>query len=200
MILRLLPKDRDMSCAEQSIEFFVRTDPDPYPQIASSTGYGTVVEGNTHRPGARIPTQSLEIQTRVGRIRPESFICRAGSRFDRRRKGSVLLPKFRCAGRLHSYLLNSASFSSRNCEGSSRSRASISSRNLVNFGEGVGSLMIRSHSASPSSSGTSAGSDSASCARSSFDRFLIAFWISSTVLTPKFYDNAVPFTRRRLAT
>ncbi len=181
------------------IEFFVRPDPDPHPYVAiASASNSAVVKCHAHRPGAWIAPQPFQAQARMRGVRAKSFIGRTRSRFDRRRKNSVLPPEFRCAGRPHSCLSNSSSVSSRNCEGSSRNRASISSTKLVNFGDGVGSRIIRSHSASPSSSGTSAGSDSASCARSSFERVLIAFWISSTVLTTRFYCRRSAFTTPRL--
>lgn len=178
-----------------SVELFMWPNPNPHPKVAVvSQSYGPVVEGHAHRPCSRVIAQSLETQAWVLWVRKELSISRAGGHSDAWRKGIIQLPEFRGSGRLHSCLSNSSSVNSVNWSGFSRKRASISSRYFVSFGRGVGSLMIRLHSASPSSSGTNWGSNSASCARSSAERPRIAFSISSTVLTARFYNKGRSLT------
>ena len=91
--------------------------------------------------------------------------------------------------RTHSCLSNSSSDSKGNCSGFSRYAASTSFNRAVRAGRGRGSRMIASQYASPSNSGMSFGSDSASRARSSAGNFLIASSISSTALTRHGYNN-----------
>jgi hypothetical protein len=88
-----------------------------------------------------------------------------------------------------SCLSNSSSVNSVNCSGFSRYAASTSSPSAVSFGRGVGSRMISSHRASPSSSGTNFGNDSANRARSASGNSRIAAAISSTVLTINSYNT-----------
>ena len=177
------------------IGFFMWSNPDPHPNVAFvSPGYGAVIEGHAHRPRARVIAQPLETQARVRWIRTKLSIRRVSRRFDSRRESVVQLPEFGRPDRLHSCLSNSSSVNSVNCSGFSRKRASISSRNFVSFGRGVGSLMIRLHSASPSSSGSREGIDSTRRARSPGDNCLIASSISAAVLTTKFCNKARGFT------
>ncbi len=95
------------------------------------------------------------------------------------------------AGRGSDHVFSSKSLSriTGNCSGSVRYRESTSSRNFSSLGRGVGSFKILFHAASPSNSGTSVGSESASCARSVSESWRMAAWISSTVLTPDQYNG-----------
>jgi hypothetical protein len=182
--------------AERSIEFLVWSNPDPHPEVPFKTlRHRAKVLCCPDRPETRVAPQALEMQTRVRRTACELSVGTTGRTFQFRRQCPIQTPEVVRAARLHSCLSNSSSVNSGNCSGFSRTRASISSPNAVNAGRGRGSRMIDSQRASPSNSGTKPGSDSASCARSSAERFLIAFAISSTVLTNKFYDKRPGFTR-----
>jgi len=184
--------------AERSIEFLVRTDPNPHPIVSfESAGDSTIISSHTNRPCSRRVPYSFKAETRVRWILQEAAVgglCRPS---DRGRKSPIHLPKRGRSARSHDFSSKSLSRTTGNCSGSFRYCASISSRNFSSLGHGVGSLMIRLHSASPSNSGSKAGIDSTSCARSAAERFLIAFAISSTVLTNKFYDKEPDFTRPR---
>lgn len=181
---------------KRAIEILVWPNPDPHPEIPFETLRDSAkVFRNPDRPETRVATQALEMQTRVRRTACELSVgttCRA---FQLRRQCPIQTPEVVRAARLHSCLSNSSSVSSRNCSGFSRTRASISSPKAVNAGRERGSRMIDSQRASPSNSGSKAGIDSTSRARSAAERFLIAFAISSTVLTNKFYDKGPGFTR-----
>lgn len=183
---------------KRAIEILVWSNPDPHPEIPFKTLRDSAkVLRYPDRPEAPVTTQALEMQTRVRRTVCELLVGTTRCTFQFRRQCPIQTPEVVRAARLHSCLSNSSSVNSRNCSGFSRTRASISSPNAVNAGRGRGSRMIDSQRASPSNSGTRLGSDSASCARSSAERRLIAFAISSTVLTNKFYDKGPGFTRPR---
>lgn len=94
-----------------------------------------------------------------------------------------------CPARDHAFSSKPLSRMIGNCSGFSRNRASTSSNSAVSFGDGVGSRMISSHRASPSSSGTNVGNDSANRARSASGSSRIAAAISSTVLTVNSYNT-----------
>ena len=180
---------------KRAIEVFVRSDPNPHPNIPFKTLRNRAeVPCHSHRPETCVATQAFKMQTRMRRILCELSEGAPSSTLRFRGQSPIQTPEVVCAARPHSILSSSSSVNSLNCSGFSRKRASISSPKAVKAGRGRGSRMIASQRASPSNSGTNAGSDSASCARSSAERPLIAFSISSTVLTPKFYNKARGFT------
>ncbi len=172
------------------IEFFVGANPNPDPCVfAQPLSNRAVITRHTDRLKARIRTQALEMETRMCRI-GQKLLVRAPSRgLDLGSQLSIREPEFGSPARRHSCLSNSSSDITRNWSGLARYAASTSSPSLVNAGRGRGSRMIRSHSASPSSSGRSVGSESASCARSVGESCRMAAWISSTVLTSKQYNG-----------
>ena len=183
---------------KRAIKILVWPNPDPHPEIPVKTLRDSPkVLRDPDRPETRVAPQALKLQTRVRRTACELSVGAPRRIFQFWRQCPIQTPEVVRAARLHSCLSNSSSVNSRNCSGFSRTRASISSPNAVNAGRGRGSRMIDSQRASPSNSGTRMGSDSASCARSAAERFLIAFSISSTVLTNKFYDKGPGFTRPR---
>jgi hypothetical protein len=195
----LKSSDAIRSRIKHAIEILVWPNPDPHPEIPFETLRDSAnISCYPHRPKTCIATQALKMQTRMRGTACEFLVGPTRRTFQIRRQYPIQTPEVVRATRLHSCLSNSSSVSSRNCSGFSRTRASISSPNAVNAGRGRGSRMIDSQRASPSNSGTRLGSDSASCARSSAERLLIAFAISSTVLTNKFYDKGPGFTRPRL--
>lgn len=179
-----------------AIEILGWPNPNPHPEIPFKTLRDSAnVPCYPHRPETCIATQALKMQTRMRRTANELSVGTTRRTFQFRRQYPIQTPEVVRAARLHSCWSNSSSVSSGNCSGFSRTRASIASPNAVNAGRGRGSRMIDSQRASPSNSGTRLGSDSASCARSFADNFLIAFAISSTVLTYRFYDKGPGFTR-----
>lgn len=168
----------------------MRTDPHPHPDVPIKTARDrTIISCYTDRPGPwRIP-DSFETQARMAWIRRETTvgsICRSSNL---EREIMIHLPKDRCPARDHVFSSKSLSRIIGNCSGSLRYASSTSSRNFSSLGRGVGSRKIASHRASPSSSGTSFGSDSASRARSASGSFPIASAISSTVLTVNSYNT-----------
>ena len=168
----------------------MRTDPNPYPNISiKAAGDRTIISCYTDGPGLRRMPHSFEAQAGVGWIRGESTIGSTRRQFDLRREIMVHLPKSTCPARDHAFSSKSLSRMIGNCSGSLRYVSSISSRNFSSLGRGVGSRMISSHRASPSSSGTNVGSDSARRTRSASGSFLIASAISSTVLTVNSYNT-----------
>lgn len=179
------------------VEFLVWANPNPDPCVfAQPLGDRAVIARHTDRPKARVRAQPFEMETRMCRIGQKLLVGATSRRLDLGRQFSIREPEFSGAARSHSCLSNSFSDITGNCSGSARYAASTSSPSLVSAGRGRGSRIIRSHSASPSSSGTSVGSESASCARSVGESCRMAAWISSTVLTSNQYNGPRSPARR----
>ena len=178
------------SRAKRPVELFVGTNPNPEPHVGFKTPRNSSeISCSPHRPCAWRVSYALKAQAGMRRVFRKAKVSCARSRSDRRRQSVVHLPKFGSALRDHAFSSKSLSRMTGNCSGSARYRASISSRNFSNFGRGAGSFNILLHSASPSSSGTSFGRESANFDRSSGVRLRMAASISSTVLTFHRYNT-----------
>ncbi len=172
------------SRAKRPVELFVGTDPNPQPKVAfESAGDSAVISRYANRPETGVPAQTLQMQTWMRRIIGKFFVSKTGRTLGFWPQRVVTPPELVGATRPHSYLSKFSSFSSGNCSGLARNAASTSSPSLLSAGRGRGSRMIRSHSASPSSSGRSVGIKSANFDRSAGARLRMASSISSTVLT-----------------
>ena len=185
-----------LAAREFLFKLFVRANPNPHPDVPiKTTRDRTIIFCYTHRPGPwRIP-HSFESQARMAWIRRETTVGSIRRPSNLTREIMIHLPKDMCPARDHAFSSKSLSRIIGNCSGSLRYASSTSSRNFSNLGRGLGSRKIASHLASPSSSGTNFGSDSARRARSASGSFPIASSISSTVLTLNSYN-----TRRASAT
>ena len=181
---------------KRAIEVLVWPDPDPHPHVSfESLRDSANVPRYPHRPETCVATEALKMQTRMRRTADELPIGATRGTLQLPGHSPIQTPEVVSAAGLHSCLSNSSSVNSGNCSGFSRKRASISSPKAVNAGRGRGSRMIASQRASPSNSGSKAGIDSTSRARSAAERFRIAFSISWAVLTNKFYDKGPSSTR-----
>ncbi len=185
------------SRAKRPVELFLGTNPNPQPYVGFKTPRNSsVISCNPHRPCAWRVSHALKAQAGIRRGFRKANVSCAHSRSDRRRQSVGHLPKFGSALRDHAFSSKSLSRMTGNCSGSARYRASISSKNFSNFGRGAGSFKILLHSASPSSSGTSFGRESANFDRSAGVRLRMASSISSTVLTFYRYNTGCsPATR-----
>ena len=186
----LRPPGARSAALEFLIKLLVRTDPNPKPNITVQAAcYRTIVPRYTNRPSSRRIPYSFETQPRMGWIRDESTVGGSCRTPDLNRQITIHLPKSRCPAGGHAFSSKSLSLMIGNCAGSLRYASSISSRNFSSLGRGVGSRMIFSQRASPSSSGTKVGSDSTKRARSASGSCRIAAAISSTVLTMHLYNT-----------
>lgn len=173
----------DQLTTEQPVEFFVRTDPDPNPDVAFRTACNSAaISRYANRPCSRRISDSFETQAGMRWVVREFAIGSLRRRLNLRRQRMIQLPKMGSAPRDHLRSSKSLSRMTGNCSGSLLYLASISSRKASNFGRGRGSRIISFHRASPSSSGSSLGSEPARRARSSAGNLRIASSISATVV------------------
>jgi hypothetical protein len=73
--------ERAHSMWEMPIKFSMVANPHPNLQIAFSKGHSPVVQRYAHHPGARIKTQSFQVQTGMGWVLSEFLVGQAGSSF-----------------------------------------------------------------------------------------------------------------------
>jgi hypothetical protein len=165
------------------IEIFVIADPNPNPIIyLEPLGHCTIVPSHAHRPKAWVRAQPLETQRGMSWVVTKPRVNLPGCLADANRKSTISAPEVWRSPRLHGCSSKSALRISGNRSGFAFNSASILSPNAVRAGLGVGSLMMRSLTASPFNSGRMDGRWLTNLSLSSGGKARIASSISFAVL------------------